>query len=130
MASGYAAVMSSLDVAAVQQALREFAAARDWDQFHTPKNLVMALAGEAGELCDLFQWLTPEESSRVMDDPSRAAAVRDEIADVLNYVLRLADVLGVDLEAAVGAKLEANAAKYPADVVRGRADKYRRYRQD
>jgi dCTP diphosphatase len=119
-----------LDVAAVQRALREFAAARDWEQFHTPKNLVMALAGEVGELCDLFQWLSADESRRVMDDPQRAAAVRDEIADVLNYVLRLADVLDVDLEAAVSAKIAANAAKYPAELVRGRADKYTGYRQD
>ncbi len=119
-----------LDVAAVQQAMREFVAARDWDQFHTPKNLVMALAGEAGELCDLFQWLTAEESRRIMSDPARAGAVRDEIADVLVYVLRLADVLDVDLEAAVRTKMEANAAKYPADLVRGRADKYTGYRHD
>jgi NTP pyrophosphatase (non-canonical NTP hydrolase) len=119
-----------LDVADVQRALREFAAARDWEQFHTPKNLVMALAGEVGELCDLFQWLDADQSRRVMDDPQRAAAVGEEIADVLNYVLRLADVLGVDLQAAVGAKIVANAAKYPADLVRGRADKYTGYRQE
>ena len=119
-----------LDVAAVQRALREFVAARDWDKFHTPKNLVMALAGEAGELCDLFQWLTADESRQIMSDPARAGAVRDEIADVLVYVLRLADVLDVDLEAAVRTKMEANAAKYPADLVRGRADKYTGYRQD
>lgn len=113
-----------LDVPAVQRALREFARDRDWEQFHTPKNLVMALAGEVGELVELFQWKTDAESTAIMDDPAAAEAVRDEIADVLNYVLRLADQLGVDLAAAVASKIEKNAAKYPADEVRGSARKY------
>ena len=75
-------------------ALRDFARARDWERFHTPKNLAMALAGEAGELVACFQWLTPEESARVMDDPGIAADVESEPADVLQYLIRLADVLG------------------------------------
>ena len=113
-----------LDVSALQRALREFARERDWDQFHTPKNLVMALAGEVGELIELFQWLEPADSHRVMDDAGRAEAVRDELADVLNYLLRIADLLGVDLGAAAWAKIAKNAEKYPVALARGNAIKY------
>ena len=102
-----------MSIADLQRQLREFAAERDWEQFHSPKNLVMALDGEAGELTELFQWLTPDESVRVMDDVASAARVRDAIADVLAYLLRLSDVLGVDLEEALAAKIIKNAAKYP-----------------
>jgi NTP pyrophosphatase (non-canonical NTP hydrolase) len=104
-------------------ALRRFADERDWGQFHTPKNLVMALAGEVGELIEHFQWLTPEESAEVTADPTRAAGIAEELADVFIYLVRLADVLGVDLGDAARAKLEANAQRYPADRVRGSADK-------
>jgi len=103
-----------MPIADLQGQLREFAAERDWEQFHSPKNLVMALVGEVGELTELFQWLTPEESARIMDDAGAAAKVRDELADVLAYLLRLSDVLGVDLEEALAAKIIKNAAKYPA----------------
>jgi dCTP diphosphatase len=102
-----------MPIANLQRQLRDFAAERDWESFHSPKNLVMALSGEVGELTELFQWLTPEESARVMDDGASAARLRDEIADVLAYLLRLADVLGVDLEEALTAKIIKNAAKYP-----------------
>jgi dCTP diphosphatase len=102
-----------MSIADLQRQLREFAAERDWEQFHSPKNLVMALVGEAGELTELFQWLTPDESMRVMDDAASADRVRDEIADVLAYLLRLSDVLCVDLEEALAAKIIKNAAKYP-----------------
>jgi NTP pyrophosphatase (non-canonical NTP hydrolase) len=94
--------------------LRAFARARDWEQFHTPKNLAMALAGEAGELLAEFQWLTPEESSAVMADDESAAAVTDELADVMIYLVRLADVLGVDLADAAKAKIERNEDRFPA----------------
>ncbi|HEX9033191.1 MAG TPA: nucleotide pyrophosphohydrolase [Streptosporangiaceae bacterium] len=102
-----------MSIASLQSRLREFAAERDWEQFHTPKNLVMALTGEVGELTEIFQWLTPEESAAVLADPARATAVRDEVADVLAYLLRLADVLGVDLEQALTEKMVKNAIKYP-----------------
>lgn len=98
----------------LQQRLRYFAAERDWEQFHNPKNLVMALTGEAGELTEIFQWLTAEQAMTVMSDPVRAEHVRDEVADVLAYLLRLCDVLGIDLEAALMRKIAKNAAKYPA----------------
>ncbi|MGH3468975.1 MAG: nucleotide pyrophosphohydrolase [Thermocrispum sp.] len=93
--------------------LRSFADARDWHQYHTPKNLVMALTGEVGELTALFQWLTPEESARWRDDPKLAAEVRDELADVQIYLVRLADVLGVDLLDVAQAKIERNEVRFP-----------------
>ena len=113
-----------LDVAALQAEMRAFVRERDWEQFHSPKNLVMALCGETGELIELFQWLTEAESRQAMDDPTRAEGIRDEMADVLVYLIRLADVLEIDLAAAVRTKMKKNAAKYPADAVRGRARKY------
>jgi dCTP diphosphatase len=101
--------------------LRSFARARDWEQFHTPKNLAMALAGEVGELVEVFQWLTPEQAAMVMDS-ERADDVRDELADVLIYLVRLADVLAVDLAEAASTKMERNEARYPEQDVVGRAD--------
>lgn len=113
--------MDTDPIAALQARLRDFSAARDWEQFHTPKNLAMALAGEVGELLEIFQWLTPEQAAEVMAG-DRADDVHDELADVLIYLVRLADVLGVDLAAAAGAKLDRSERRYPAEVVRGRAD--------
>jgi dCTP diphosphatase len=114
--------VSEEPVAELQRRLRDFARERDWEQFHTPKNLAMALAGEVGELVEIFQWLTPEEASQVMEGP-RADDVEDELADVLIYLLRIADVLGIDLAEATRAKLERNEHRYPAPHVRGRADR-------
>ncbi|WP_200827490.1 nucleotide pyrophosphohydrolase [Thermomonospora echinospora] len=99
--------------------LREFAVAREWEHYHTPKNLVMALAGEVGELVAEFQWLTAEESVRVMDDPEAASRVRAELGDVFGYLVRLADVLGVDLLDAAATKLEANERRYDPATYRG-----------
>jgi NTP pyrophosphatase (non-canonical NTP hydrolase) len=101
------------------QRLRAFADERDWGQFHTPKNLVMAAAGEMGELVAEFQWLTPEQSAAVMDDPEAGARVRAELGDVMIYLTRLADVLGIDLVQAALDKLEASALRYPAESSRG-----------
>jgi dCTP diphosphatase len=117
--------MSSQDLAGLATRLREFAAERDWDRFHSPKNLAMALVGEAGELAAEFQWLT-EVQSRAPDDAQRAR-IRAECADVLNYLVRLADKLNIDLIAAAHDKIEDNARRYPADKVRGRANKYTEY---
>jgi len=116
--------MWRVSIISLQRELRDFAVERDWEQFHSPKNLVMALAGEVGELTEIFQWLTPEESADVMVQAASAARVRDEIADVLAYLLRLADVLDVDLEAALADKIVKNAAKYPAETARSIATKY------
>ena len=113
-----------LPVSEFQQALRKFADERDWHQYHTPKNLVMALAGEVGELTEIFQWLEGEASRDVMRDEKSAAKVREEIADVLGYVLRIADVLDIDLNEALWTKLKENARKYPVEQARGNAKKY------
>jgi dCTP diphosphatase len=105
--------------------LRKFVAERDWDQFHSPKNLAMALSVEAAELVEHFQWLTEDQSHRL--PPEKLAQVRDEMADVLVYLVRLADKLDVNLLDAAAAKIEKNALKYPADKVRGSMKKYSDY---
>ena len=110
---------------ALRDRLRRFAAERDWDQFHSPKNLAMALIAEAAELVEHFQWLT-EAQSRALP-PDKRAQVADELADVLVYAVRLADKLGIDLLAATAKKMDRNEAKYPADGVRGSARKYDEY---
>jgi dCTP diphosphatase len=107
------------------QRLRSFATARDWDQFHSPKNLAMALTSEAGELAAEFQWLTEDESRS--PTPEQLSRIRAESADVLIYLVRLADKLNIDLIAAAHEKIEANERKYPADKVRGSARKYSDY---
>lgn len=122
--SAGAAAPALLDVAPLQAALARFARERDWEQFHAPKNLVMALTAEVGELSELFQWLSEDASRAVARDAATARRVRDELADVLIYLVRLAAVLEVDLGEAVATKLAANALKYPADRARGRAVKY------
>lgn len=106
----------------LREQLRDFAAAREWDPFHSPKNLAMALSAEAGELLETFQWLTDEQSRRLT--PEALAAASDEVADVLLYLIRLADKLGIDPIAAANRKLVANAGKYPADRARGNSRKY------
>lgn len=112
----------------LRETLREFVNERDWQQFHTPKNLSMALAGEAAEILELFQWLSAEQS-RQLPEP-KMEEIRDEIGDVLIYLVRLADELGIDPLDAAFAKIEKNHRKYPADLVRGRADKYTEYQKD
>ena len=104
---------------------RAFAEARDWDKFHSPKNLTMALGAEVSELLDLFQWLTEAQSYELTPEQHRAAA--HEIADVQIYLLRLADKLGVDIPKAVEEKMAINEARYPADQARGSARKYTAY---
>jgi NTP pyrophosphatase (non-canonical NTP hydrolase) len=116
--------MWRMSIASLQRQLRDFAVERDWEQFHSPKNLVMALAGEVGELTEIFQWLTPDESADVMVEAISAGRVREEMADVLAYLLRLSDVLGVDLEDALAEKIIKNAVKYPVERARNVATKY------
>lgn len=103
-------------------ALQRFASERDWDQFHSPKNLAIALSVEAAELLEHFQW-TPETDSAVLA-PNQHAKVREEIADVLLYLIRLADKLNIDLLAAATDKIRVNAGKYPVDKARGSSKKY------
>jgi dCTP diphosphatase len=116
-----------VDLVPLAAALRDFSAIRDWDQFHTPKNLAMALSVEAAELLELFQWLTPEQSAAVRSNPEHATRVAEELADVLVYLVRLADVLNIDLNTSVLQKLKANSEKYPVDRAKGSAAKYTEY---
>ncbi|HHC71320.1 MAG TPA: nucleotide pyrophosphohydrolase [Thiotrichales bacterium] len=106
-------------LAELQQALREFAHRRDWEQFHTPKNLVMALIVEAAELVEHFQWLTPEQADRL--DEGVREEVRMEMADIFIYLLRLAERLDVDLLAAAEEKMAINEERFPVERVRGKA---------
>ena len=110
----------------IQKRLREFATLRQWEKFHSPNNLSMAVAAEAAELLEIFQWLTEEESREIVASASQMSAVREEIADVLIYLVRLADVLGIEIEAAVSEKMSLNERKYPIEAARGNAVKYNR----
>ncbi|MGH8204305.1 MAG: nucleotide pyrophosphohydrolase [Steroidobacteraceae bacterium] len=113
------------DLEELKEKVRAFAVERDWERFHSPKNLAMALSVEASELLELFQWLT-EEQSAALDDAGKLR-VAEEMADVLWFLVRLSDRLGIDLLEAAEAKLAQNAAKYPADRVRGKSRKYSDY---
>jgi len=106
----------------LRDALRRFAADRDWDQFHSPKNLAMALSVEAAELLEHFQWLSEDASTRL--EGKELDEIREEMADVLLYLIRLADKLDVDLLQAAIRKMQLNEAKYPADKARGHSRKY------
>lgn len=105
--------VSLIDIACLQQELKAFAADRKWERFHTPKNLAMALTGEVGELVELFQWLSAEESRCIMQDAQAATKVRHEVADVLLYLVQIINVLDIDINQAVREKLQLNAQKYP-----------------
>ena len=110
------------ELESLREQLRDFAAVRDWGQFHSPKNLAMALSVEAGELLEIFQWLTEEQSRNPA--PEVLVAAGDEVADVLLYLIRLSDTLGIDLIAGAKRKLVANSEKYPVDKARGSSRKY------
>lgn len=101
-----------------------FVQERDWEQFHTPKNLSMALAAETGELMEHFLWATPEQSHAVARDAAKRAMIADELADVVIYAIEFANITGLDISAAIEAKMAANAKKYPVEKAKGRADKY------
>ena len=107
--------------------IRAFVDEREWSQFHSPKNLSMALAVEASELMEIFQWLTEEQSHQL--DPKMKQRVEEEMGDVMNYLIRLADQLDIDLIKAVENKLIINQQKYPADLVRGQSKKYSEYQK-
>ena len=111
-----------MDIKDIQKQLADFADDRDWDQFHNPKNLAMALSVEASELVEIFQWLTPEQAEEIMDS-SQSDHVKEEVADVMIYLLRLADKLDIDLESIVNDKIVQNGKKYPVNLSKGNADK-------
>ena len=108
-------------VAHLRQCVAEFVAARDWEQFHVPRNLSVAIAVEAAELMEHFQWLTHEQAAAAMQEEARRAAVTDELADVLIYGLSLANALDVDVSTVVLSKLERNERRFPIEAWRGRA---------
>ena len=113
-----------IDVESLAASLHRFADDRDWQQFHSPKNLLLALTGEVGELCEIFQWMSEADSTGAAKRPETAQAVKDEQADVLMYLVRLASVLGVDLNEAVTSKLALNGQKYPVDKAKSTSKKY------
>lgn len=101
-----------------------FVRERDWEQFHSPKNLSMALAAETGELMEHFLWATPEQSRAIAAEPAKRGKIADELADVVIYALEFANITGLDVSAAIEAKMAANAKKYPVEKARGRSEKY------
>ena len=105
-----------IDISKLEIILKKFSDDRDWNKFHTPKNLLLALTGEVGELVEIFQWLTEEESLRIASDPQTSQAVHDELADVFIYLVRLSTILNVDLNNAVEMKLVKNSKKYPPKI--------------
>lgn len=112
------------DFSELENRLQAFAAKRDWEQFHTPKNLAMAICGEAGELAAELQWLDDHGLAAQLQDGELRVRLADEVADVLLYLIRFADVTSIDLVEAAHAKMERNEERYPADLARGRSTKY------
>ena len=115
---------STTTLAELKTRVLAFARERDWEQFHAPKNLSMALAAEAGELMEHFLWADPESSRRIAQEPARRAKIEEELADVVIYALEFANMTGLDVAAAIERKMARNAEKYPVEKARGRADKY------
>jgi NTP pyrophosphatase (non-canonical NTP hydrolase) len=111
-------------VAELKTRVLAFARDREWEQFHAPKNLSMALAAEAGELMEHFLWSDPAASREIVREPARRQKIEEELADVIIYALEFANVAGIDVAAAVEAKMAANAKKYPVEKARGRSEKY------
>ena len=112
-----------MNIDEIQARLADFAKERDWEQFHSPKNLSMALAGEAGELLEVFQWLTQEQSQLASLSSDQLEAATEELADVLIYALRLADKLDIDLQGAISKKIDKNALRYTVEASKGSSAK-------
>lgn len=122
MAMAFTDSVTTLDQ--LKTRIMAFAREREWEQFHSPKNLSMALAAEAGELMEHFLWSTPEESRAIAADPAKRNKIADELADVVIYALEFANATGLDVAGSIDSKMQANAKKYPIEKARGRADKY------
>lgn len=115
---------STATITQLKDRVLAFARERDWEQFHAPKNLSMALAAEAGELMEHFLWATPEESRAIAKDAAKRGKIAEELADVIIYALEFANTTGLDVAATIEAKMASNAKKYPVEKSRGRSDKY------
>ena len=115
---------STTTLAELKSRVLAFARERDWEQFHAPKNLSMALAAEAGELMEHFLWITPEASRALVVDPVKRAKIAEELADVVIYALEFANVAQIDVAAAIEPKMAANSLKYPVEKAKGRSDEY------
>lgn len=115
---------SATTVADLKTRVLAFVRERDWEQFHSPKNLSMALAAETGELMEHFLWATAEQSHAIATEPGKRGKIADELADVVIYAIEFANITGLDISAAIEAKMAENAKKYPVEKARGRADKY------
>lgn len=115
---------STVSIAELKSRILAFARERDWEQFHAPKNLSMALAAEAAELMEHFLWASPDKSMEIAKDPSKRAKIAEELADVVIYALEFANSTGLDVAGAIEEKMAANARKYPVEKARGRAEKY------
>ena len=115
-----------MDFDKVKKIINEFSAERDWDKFHTPKNLVMAVSSEVGELVDIFQWLDANESKIENISEKDLSKAKEEIADILIYLIRLSEKLNIDLEEAVLSKIKLNNKKYPVNISKGNSTKYNR----
>ena len=113
------------DIDSLNERIRKFVEERDWEQYHSPKNLAMAMIVEAAELVEIFQWMTEQESYNL--EPDQLRRVEEEIADVTVYLMRIADQLNINLYEAIDRKLDLNEKKYPADLVRGKSKKYSEY---
>ena len=116
--------VKSIDLKKLNDQVEKIVADRDWDQFHSVKNLAMALTVEASELQEIFQWMSEAESNQIQNDPKKLGRLEDEVADVFVYLLRILSKTNIDLEQAVLRKLEKNIAKYPVDAARGNSKKY------
>jgi NTP pyrophosphatase (non-canonical NTP hydrolase) len=119
-----------IDINEIKKILQQFATIREWNKFHTPKNLAMALAAESGELLEIFQWLNEAESISSCHHTSYRERTRNELADIIIYAIRIADMMGINLNQAIHDKIAINNLKYPADLVKGSVEKYDEYHTD
>ncbi len=116
--------MQIINITKLQEKIQDFAKNRDWEVYHTPKNLSMALSVEASELVEIFQWLTEKESFDLVMSNKKKERVADELADIMVYAVRMADIMNIDLSSAIESKIKKNSHKYPVHKARGNAKKY------
>ena len=116
--------MENLDIGKIKEKLRQIALEREWDQFHTPKNLAISLSLESSELLEIFQWLNDEQVKSLKDNPKLLSKIQEEISDVLYYLLRLSDILNIDVEKCFWEKLALSEKKYPVALSKGNSKKY------